>query len=61
MPEIDILSSPVASLAMGAFGALMLIALFRKASKLFIFGVLGLMITIGVFISRTSAYYFYLI
>jgi hypothetical protein len=55
MPEIDILSSPVASLAMGAFGALMLIALFRKASKLFIFGVLGLMITIGVFISRTSA------
>ncbi len=55
MPEIDILSSPVASLAIGAFGALILIALFRKARKLFIFGVLGLMITIGVFISRTSA------
>jgi hypothetical protein len=55
MPDIDILSSPWASLTIGAFGALMLIALFRKARKLFIFGVLGLILTIGVFVSRTSA------
>jgi hypothetical protein len=55
MPEIDILSSPGASIAIGAFGALMLIALFRKARKLFILGLLGIIFTIGVFISRTSA------
>lgn len=55
MPEIDVLSSPGASIAIGAFGALMLIALFRKARKLFILGLLGIIFTIGVFISRTSA------
>ncbi len=55
MPEIDILSSPAASLAIGAFSALMLIALFRKARKLFIFGVLGLVLTIGLFIGKAGA------
>lgn len=55
MPEIDILGSPVASIAIGAFGALMLIALFRKARRLFIMGMLGLIITIGVFVWKTGA------
>ncbi len=55
MPELDILSSPWASIAIGAFGALMLAALFRKARKLFIFGVLGLILTIGVFLGKTGA------
>jgi len=47
MPDADILSNPGVSLATGAFGALMLIALFRRARKLFVISVLGLTITIG--------------
>lgn len=55
MPDIDILSSPAASVAIGAFGALMLIALFRKARKLFVVGTLGLTLTIGLFILKAGA------
>jgi hypothetical protein len=56
MPETDILSSPAVSLLIGAFGALMLIALFRKARKLFVVSVMGLTLTIGLFILKASAY-----
>ncbi len=55
MPESDILSSPVVSLLIGAFGALMLISLFRKARKLLVVSVIGLTLTIGLFILKASA------
>lgn len=55
MPEADILSSPLVSLLIGAFGALMLIALFRKARKLFIISVMGLAVTIGLFLLKAGA------
>ncbi len=55
MPETDILSSPAVSLLIGAFGALMLIALFRKARRLFVVSVMGLTLTIGLFILKAGA------
>lgn len=55
MPEADILSSPIVALLIGSFGALMLIALFRKARKLFVLSVLGLAVTIGLFLLKAGA------
>jgi hypothetical protein len=55
MPETDILSNPGVSLSIGVFSALTLIALFRKARKLFIFGVFGLVLTIGLFVVKTGS------
>ena len=56
MPETDFLSSPAVSLLIGAFGALILISLLRKARKLFFVSVTGLTLTIGLFILEASAY-----
>ncbi len=55
MPDADLLSNPGFSIAIGAFGALMLIALFRKARKLLIIGVLGVTITVGIFLAKLSS------
>jgi hypothetical protein len=55
MADPDILSNPGAALAIGAFVALMLIGLFRKARKLFIISVLGITITVGLFVVKMGS------
>lgn len=55
MPDADILSNPGVSLLVGAFGALIVIALFRKARKMFLIGVIGLSLTIGLFIAKVGS------
>ena len=55
MAELDILSNPGAALAIGAFTALILIGLFRKARKLIIISVLGITITVGFFVVKMGS------
>ena len=55
MADSDILSNPGAALAIGAFAALILIGLFRRARKLFIISVLGITITVGFFIVKMGS------
>gem|GEM_PF-352799 len=55
MPNADILSNPGVSLAIGAFGALMLIALFRKARTMFVLSVFGLTVTVGIFVVKMGS------
>ena len=55
MADSDILSNPVAALAIGASAALILIGLFRRARKLFIISVLGITITVGFFIVKMGS------
>ena len=56
MADLDILSNPGAALAIGAFAALILIGLFRKARKLIIISVLGITITVGFFFCRQNGF-----
>ena len=55
MADPDILSNPAAALAIGAFAALLLIGLFRKARKLLVISVLGITIAIGLFIAKMGS------
>ena len=52
MPELDLLNNPIVALSIGAFGALLLIGLVRKARILFMLGVLGITLTIGLIVVK---------
>ena len=54
LPDFSILDHPIFAAGVGAFAALVLLGVFRRAKKLMTVGVIGLTVTVGLIIWRFS-------
>jgi hypothetical protein len=54
LPDFSFLDNPFFAAATGAFAALVLLGLFRRAKKIITIGVIGLTVTVGLIIWQFS-------